>query len=192
METTALIGSHTVMDGEKEAGILEVLPQGGYLRFRAACRAPGQAMLRLVALGGEEKTADLGALVPRGELWSLDRRFSPAELRAMGLEEIRGCRLQRASPPGWTAEPDPGRLLGDELLRRLCRDVRGALTLRQEGETLLALPLTDPFPLLPVFCLGSVRTLEGRQYLVFSVFDGRLGMISPGEGQNRSGDLKNR
>ena len=87
---------------------------------------------------------------------------------------------------------EPGGLLADELLQRLCRDVRDVLLRQEGGDTLLAIPLCSPFPLMPVFCLGSPATLGGRPYLVFSVFEGQLGMISPKEGQNRSGNLKNR
>ena len=190
MDMTALTGTYEILDGEKSAGTLEVSRQGGYLRFQAACRAQGREVKRLLAWGAGEG-AVLGVLVPRGELWCLDRRFSPAELHTLGLEEIRECLLCR--PEGdWQPVLEPGRLLTDKLLQRLCRDVRDALLRQEGGDTLLAVPLRSPFPLLPAFCLGSPRKLEGRPYLVFSVFEGQLGMISPKEGQNRSGNLKNR
>ncbi len=190
MDMTALTGSYEILDGEKPAGTLEVSRQGAYLRFRAACRAQGREVIRLFARGAKENV-NLGVLIPRGGLWCLDRRFSPAELRALGLEEVRECFLHR--PEGeWQPVREPGRLLEDELLRRRCRDVRDALLYQEGGDTLLAVPLRSPFPLMSVFCLGSPRKLEGRPYLVFSVFEGQLGMISPRDGQNRSGNLKNR
>ena len=190
MDMTALTGSYEILDGEKPAGTLEVSRQGAYLRFRAACRARGREVKRLLARGAKED-ADLGVLVPQGGLWCLEKRFSPAELRALGLEEICECFLHRPEG-GWQPETEPGRLLADELLQRLCRDVRDALLYQEGGDTLLAVPLRSPFPLMPVFCLGSPKKLEGRPYLVFSVFEGQLGMISPKEGQNRSGNHKNR
>ena len=187
----ALAGEYPIMDGSRAADVLEVLPQGGYLRFRASCRAPGRELLRLAVRGGSG-TADLGVLAPEGGLWRLDKRFSPAELRSLGLGEIGLCFLRRPSPAGWEPEPEPGRLLADPLLRRLSRGLRGALTRREEDRLLLALPLTDPFPLLPVFCLGSLRELEGKPYLVFSIFAGKPGMISPAEGHDRNGEPQNR
>ena len=190
MELTALTGVYPVMEGTREAGTLEVRRQGGYLRFQAACRSRGREVKRLLARGAENAVS-LGVLIPRGDLWCLDKRFSPAELRALGLEEIRACFLHLPEG-GWQPEPEPGRLLADGLLRRLCRGAQGALICQDAGKTLLALPLRSPFPLLPAFCMGSPRKLEGSTYLVFSVFEGRLGMISPKEGQNRSGDPKNR
>ncbi len=191
MEMSALTGVYPILEGERAAGTLEVSPQGGYLRFQASCRVSERALWRLEvrSAGG---AADLGALWPEGGLWRLDRRFSPAELRRLGLGEIGVCRLRSPCPEGWTQEPEPGRLLEDGALRRLCASARGALTRPGEAGLLLALPLTEPFPLLPVFCLGTFRELEGKPYLVFGIFEGRPGMISPSEGQTRREGPQNR
>ena len=59
MDLTALTGSYEIMDGGERAGSLEVSRLGGYIRFRAACRAEGGELLRLAVRSGE-KTADLG------------------------------------------------------------------------------------------------------------------------------------
>lgn len=186
MDITALTGTYPILDGERAAGTLEVTPQGGYLRFRAECAIPGRELRRLAARSGETG-CELGVLAPEGGLWRLDRRLSPAQLRALGLERIDACFLRGPAPEGWTPEPSPGGLLRDALLRRLCAGVTGALTRREGGRTLLALPLTQPFPLLPAFCLGTLRVLEGKTYLVFGIFDGKPGMISPAEGQASGG-----
>ena len=191
MDITALSGTYDILDGAESAGTLEVAPQGGYLRFRASCRVPEPALWRL-AVRSASGEADLGALAPEGGLWRLDRRFSPAALRTLGLGEIEACFLRSPSPAGWMPEPEPGRLLADALLRRLCASARGALT-RQGNEGLqLALPLRSPFPLLPAFCLGTFRRLEGKPYLVFGIIDGKPGMISPSEGNARNGEPQNR
>ncbi len=187
MDVTALTGSYEIMDGEKAAGTLEVSRQGAYCRFRADCSAPGGELLR-VALRSGVRIADLGVLAPEEGRWRLDKRLSPAALRGLGIREISACFLRREAPEGWVPEPEPGRLLGDGLLRRLCAGAAGAL-IRREGERIvLALPLTDPFPLLPVFCLGTLRLLEGRPYLLFGIFDGEPGMIPSSEGQDRDGE----
>ena len=187
MDVTALTGSYTIMDGERAAGTLEVSRQGGYFRFRAACSAECGELLRLAVRSGE-RIADLGVLAPEEGQWRLDRRYSPADLRALGIGEIGACFLRRSAPAGWVPEPEPGKLLSDGLLRRLCAGAAGALTRREGEAVLLALPLTDPFPLLPVFCLGTLRRLEGRPYLLFGIFDGKPGMIPPSEGHARDGE----
>ncbi len=187
MDFAALTGSYEIMDGERAVGTLEVSRQGGYFRFRAACSVECGELMRLAVRSGE-RTADLGVLAPEEGLWRLDKRFSPAALRALGIGEIGACFLCRCVPAGWAAEPEPGRLLADGLLRRLCAGFSGALTRREGEDVLLALPLIDPFPLLPVFCLGTLRRLEGRPYLLFRIFDGKPGMIPTSEGQDREGE----
>lgn len=189
MELAELTGSYPILDGAEEAGRLEVIPQGGYLRFRALCRPSGQGLMRLTA-EGPGGPVSLGVLTPAGSGWSLDRRFSPAELRRLGLTGLRGCRILRREPEGWLPEPDPGRLFRDPFLRRLWSGVAGAVTRLAEGERQLAVPLEGAFPLLPVFRLGSVRALEGKLHLVFAVHDGSPAIISAEAGQNTSGDPK--
>ncbi len=184
-----LAGTYDIRDGGHRIGTLEVIPQGGYLRFRAVCRTEKKGLLRLSALG-EAGEADLGSLRPGGSGWFLDRRFSPAALRELGLRSIRGCVLRTALPEGWAEEPDPSRLFREPLLQRLSLEVRGALACPAEEGVLLALPLTSPFPLLPVFCLGTPRRLGGNTYLVFHVFQGKVGMIPPETGQAIPGDPK--
>ena len=189
MDLSAWTGTYEIRDGERTAGTLEVAPQGGYLRFRAVCRTERRGLLRLEA-EGEKGAADLGVLSPGGSGYFLDRRFSPAQLRSMGLARIRRCRLRSSLPPGWAEEEDPGRLFRDPTLISLCKDARGALVRETEGASLLALPLASPFPLLPVFCLGTPKRLGGSDYLVFSVFRGEVGMMSPEAGQAMDGDPK--
>ena len=189
MDLSAWTGTYEIRDGERTAGTLEITPQGGYLRFRAVCRSEKRGLLRLEAVG-EESKADLGVLSPGGSGYFLDRRFSPAQLRSMGLGRIRRCLLHAPLPRGWAEEEDPGRLFRDPALRALGSEVRGALIRETEGSSLLALPLTSPFPLLPVFCLGTPKRLGQTTYLLFSVFRGEAGMISPDAGQAMDGDPK--
>ena len=189
MDLTPWTGTYEIMDGERAAGRLEVTPQGGYLRFRAVCRTEKRGLLRLEAVG-EEGKADLGTLSPGGSGYFLDRRFSPAQLRSMGLGRIRRCLLRSPRPRGWTEEPDPGRLFRDPALRALGSEVRGALVRETEGASLLALPLCSPFLLLPIFCLGTPKRFGNTTYLLFSVFRGEVGMIPPEAGQATAGGPK--
>jgi hypothetical protein len=188
MERSGICGTYEIWDGETPAGELEILPQGGYLRFRALCRAEGRALKRLAAECAG-RTVPLGVLVPGGSGWALDRRFSPAELRSLGLAAVDRCVVLSAEGD-WQPEEAPERLLRDGQLQTLCRGLRGALVRTRAGETELAAPLTEPFPLLPLFCLGSFRRISGRPYLVFGVREGMAAVISPDTGQTKAGDPK--
>ncbi len=189
MDLSAWTGTYEILDGERAAGTLEVTPQGGYLRFRAVCRTEKRGLLRLEA-EGDKSEVDLGILSPGGSGLFLDRRFSPAQLRSMGLGRIRCCRLRAPLPRGWAEEADPGRLFRDPALKALCREVRGALVREEGGFSLLALPLVSPFPLLPLFCLGTPRRLGDATYLLFSAFQGEAGMIPPEAGHAMAGGPK--
>ena len=143
-----------------------------------------------LAAEGPGGLVPLGVLTPAGSGWSLDRRFSPAELRQLGLTELRGCCVLREEPEGWTPEPDPGRLFRDTFLKRLCVGVSEASTRVAAGEMQLAVPLEEAFPLLPIFRLGSIRRMEGKKHLVFAIRDGLPGIISAEAGQTMVGDPK--
>ena len=181
-----LTGTYTIMDGAEEAGRLEVFPQGGYLRMRAFCRPAGKTLMRLAG-EGPGGLVSLGVLTPAEGGWGLDRRFSPAELQKLGLTALWGCRILRREPEDWRPEPDAGRLFRDPLMRRLCASVPDALIRCGAGELQLAFPMEGAFSLLPVFCLGSVRRLEGKPYLVFAVREGEPGIISGEAGQTNPG-----
>jgi len=187
MDHHALSGTYDIFDGEEAAGTLTVSREGGYDRFLASCRVGGWAVLHLMAETEEGREVPLGVLVPGSGGWLLDRRLSPRELRRLGLGSLRRCTLRREEDP-WTPEPDPGRHFSDSTLRALCRGIRGAL-LRREGEALLlALPLAGPFPLLPIFCLGTPRRIRGDTCLVFQMMEGKPRIVSGSTGQTTPGD----
>ena len=71
----------------------------------------------------------------------------------------------------WKSVPDPETVFRAPWLRKRLRGMEGALILRPgEGRRYLALPYDSkrPFPLPTLFCLASVRTLNGVRYAVFA------------------------
>lgn len=180
-----LIGKYPIYDGEEQAGELEVSPWGGYLRFRALCRSRRRGVFRLVAESGG-RLLPLGVMAPSGSGFGLERRFSPAALRSMGLERIDRCRLTQDWEAGWQEERSPERLFRDPALQELGRVLarEGVLT-RQEGEaTLLAVPLDPgrPFAAMPIFCFGSQETINGRNWIVFRIMEGSPTVNCPAGG----------
>lgn len=180
-----LIGKYPIYDGEEQAGELEVSPWGGYLRFRALCRSRRRGVFRLVAESGG-RLLPLGVMAPSGSGFGLERRFSPAALRSMGLERIDRCRLAQDWEAGWQEERSPERLFRDPALQELGRVLarEGVLT-RQEGEaTLLAVPLDPgrPFAAMPIFCFGSPETINGRNWIVFRIMEGSPTVNCPAGG----------
>ena len=87
------------------------------------------------------------------------------------------CRLPGEIRPAadgweeWKSVPDPETVFRAPWLRKRLRGMEGALILRPgEGRRYLALPYDSkrPFPLPTLFCLASVRTLNGVRYAVFA------------------------
>ena len=80
--------------------------------------------------------------------------------------------------PMWTPIADPSALFGDPDIVNACKGITGALTMKQEGITLLAIPLESdkPFPLMPVFCFGDSAKIDGVEYIVFKSKDGNFVM----------------
>ncbi len=170
-----LIGKYPIYDGKEQAGELEVSPWGGYLRFRALCRSRRKGVFRLVAECGG-RLLPLGVMMPSGSGFGLERRYSPAALRSMGLERIDRCRLAQDWEGGWQEEGSPERLFRDPALRELGRALgrEGVLTRREGEAVLLAVPLDRgrPFAAMSIFCFGVPAAINGRNWLVFRIMDG--------------------
>jgi hypothetical protein len=47
---------------------------------------------------------------------------------------------------------------------------------KEDGFTYLAVPIVRgrPFPAMPIFCFGSSRKINGKNYVVFKIKDGEL------------------
>jgi hypothetical protein len=76
----------------------------------------------------------------------------------------------------WREMPDPWALFADLELKKLFQKTRGVLISKQEDRLLIAVPTAgnDSFPPLPVYVGGVARTIEGRQYVVFELKNGKI------------------
>ena len=79
-------------------------------------------------------------------------------------------------PAEWVPEPEPWRLFSDADISESCRKVKGAYV-RFDGDTsYLAVPISsnEPFPPMPIFCFGSPEKINGADYVVFTMKNGRF------------------
>lgn len=76
----------------------------------------------------------------------------------------------------WREEPEPWRLFSDEELSLSCRRIKGAMSRFEEDMSFLAVPISpyEPFPPMPIFCFGSKEEIDGRDYIVFKMQNGRF------------------
>ena len=160
-------GSYVISDAGKAAGRLEVSREGLFYRFHAVCPDCGEGPARLI-LSSADREAPVGLLCPENGALRLERRYSRDSLRAMGIHGIDSCRLER-SRYAWRAEARPDALFADRELKKIFAGVGEALSARDGGQLLLAVPSESgrPFGAMPLFCLGEAADIGGKAYVVF-------------------------
>lgn len=77
---------------------------------------------------------------------------------------------------GWLAEREPWKLFSREDISDSCRAIKGALVKFDGDTSYLAVPISssEPFPPMPIFCFGTMESIEGRDYIVFTMKNGRF------------------
>lgn len=148
---------------------------------------------RLAAICGD-KIIPLGVMMPDRNGFSYSRSFSSAALSELGIDTIDGFTLITDSSPrsaaqpiaapapvsavavGWQQTDTPGEYFEDGEFRHIFSGCKSALV-RNDGETqYLAIPVLkdEPFPAMPVFCLGEVWKINEKLHLVFKIHEGKL------------------
>ena len=162
-------------------GLVTVETRGNQAVFRARrpCTGPG---LWKAWLLGERGRYLLGTLIPEGDCLRLGRTIPVAQLERQGAWPPVGAEILRHGdcarcpepPAGWSWRERPGSLIADPLLCRCLEGVDRALY-RETGEGFqLALPWSpaERFPITPLFCLGEIVDLDGKNHVLFSFCSG--------------------
>ena len=189
-----ILGNYDVFYGDNPIGRLIIERDGAAYHFQCSCRYFSADVLRLYCVSGE-KTALLGVMLPEGGKLVLKKRFTKNMLSDIGITDISRCFLRGREEPApepevkekiaiiapteaanWLPAYDAASLFSDADIASACRDVTGALTKESRDSRLLAIPilLDAPFPLMPVFCFGWSEKIDGKDYVVFRVRDGKL------------------
>jgi hypothetical protein len=76
----------------------------------------------------------------------------------------------------WYPAENPASLFDDPEISKSCENVMGALAKTEDDTLMLAVPVSpdEPFSMMPVFCFGSPRQIDGMDYIVFKIKDGYL------------------
>ncbi|MCI8398950.1 MAG: hypothetical protein HFF90_06065 [Oscillibacter sp.] len=120
---------------------------------------------------GDKGELRLGILEPSGNVGTIRRRFSDRMTRPLGRllrGEIRPAGAQKTE--NWEAVTAPERLFRAPWLRQRLKGAQGALTRTENGCRCLAMPYDKgkPFPLTTLFCFAHIRTIDGKQYVVYA------------------------
>lgn len=175
----AMNGIYNIMYGGRQAGKLKVYSEGLKTVFMAET-AQLKGVLRL-AVVSDGKTVPIGVLSPSGKGLAIKKSYSKNSLTELGITQIDEVVLlgqDTVLPPGsdWSVVEDPAGQFSDPDLKAACKGAQGVLIHDQAEYAELAFPVVNgmPFSLMPAFCLGVPRTIEGREYLIFNIKDGNL------------------
>ncbi len=148
----------------------------------AAEPAEEEAMEQAMEPAEEEAAAALPDNSPESRQLYKDEAgrpdFAPPEV----IHEIPAAYLPYGSPEpggyeeGWAEERGSERLFKDPEIKRICRDMTDTLIKTEDGAFYLAVPIIRgrPFPAMPIFCFGTSRKINGKNYVVFKIKDGEL------------------
>ena len=74
----------------------------------------------------------------------------------------------------WTVCENPADYFNDKEAGEAIAGCSGVLKAELEGAVYIAVPVNEPFPALPIFYFGQRGTLEGREYMLFTLRNGML------------------
>lgn len=141
-------------------------------------RDDGRGLYKVYLHGGQGSML-MGTLMPEQGMLRLRRSISIAELKRKNCWPIADAHAElafsfsedegNAVPEGWQRAEHLADMLQDEILRKSAAELKEAFIRWEETGFLLAMPYEErkPFPLTPLFCLGTFCRLGERGYIVF-------------------------
>ena len=168
-------------------GRLRFLEDGQLVHFEVLHADDGRGLNKIYVCGSRGKML-LGTLCPGQSGPELVRRISKSQLERCGCWPLTGAErvlsfsFERESL--WKQEMHPERMVGDVVLREALESRKMLLNRQEDGFSLAAgFDPRWPFPLIPLFCLAEICTVEGRRCAVFR-FDRKGNPILPHNGRN--------
>lgn len=170
-------------------GTLECQPQGLYLLFHLQRPGSSSGIYKAWVCGPGEGRLLLGTLEPQGNRLVLSRKIALSQLKHSGcwpicrgeVRSLTSPQLPRTYQDEWRSDPRPWERLSDPVLIHASQ-LQGAMLFREEPWGFsLAAPAgsSQPFPLVPLFCLAHMQTIRGRLYAVFSFSPSGIPILSP-------------
>lgn len=161
--------------------MLTLQREGAWVRIQAQRQDDGRGLYK-VWVHGRSGQMLLGTLAPEGKQLCLRRRISCGELERCGCWPVTGGQSVLAFSfhrDAGAREEHPERLVQDAVLRQALRGKSALLRRTEDGFQLsLLFEVGQPFPLVPLFCLSKLQTVEGQSYAVF-FFDREGKSIQP-------------
>lgn len=128
-------------------------------------------------LQGTKGRVLMGTLAPEHGRLRISRTFSVDSLRRDDVWPLENVDIvlsypapvsSENLPDGWSHVERLSTLMSDDVLKQSSSSVQNALIHQEENGFLIAIPFTGSFELSPLFCLAAVRSMEGKDYSVFT------------------------
>lgn len=160
-------------------GHLEWTQEGALIRLNVRRVLDGSGLYK-VWLRGSLGEYLLGTLIPEGQQLTLERTVSRDTLAQAGCWPVTGGRCamafsfseaepEPASSP-WHWDHAPFRRFPDPVLAEAAAAWGSMLVREGTWGFQLAIPMDShhPFPLLPLFCLASILSIDGQPHVTFT------------------------
>ncbi len=142
---------------------------------------------RVAAVSGE-KVVPLGVMMPKGDGFEYRRSFSTNDLKNIGIDDISGFTIagdesskvhidtNNHEDNEWKVTNEPWQYLEEGEFRHVFSACNEALVSTNEEFVRIAVPIVknEPFPLMPIFCLGEIQKINENLHLVFKLHEGKL------------------
>ena len=164
------MGQTPIFWGEEHRGTLRAETRGLYTTFDARCRLPDRGLWCVWAVGDRGELR-IGVAEPQGDQAGICRRFSIQQTACLGSLQKAVLRPagEQADRVDWEPLTHPEQFRTPWLRGQLSQ-LSGVRIARGEGVFRLAVPWdpAKPFPLTQLFCLATLRQLEGQWALIFT------------------------
>lgn len=161
-------------------GTLEWTEEGALIRLNVRRALTGDGLYK-AWLHGSQGEYLLGTLIPDGQQLTLERTVSRNILAQAGCWPVSGGRCAMAfsfpetEPPEpsfspWRWDHTPSRRFPDPVLAEAAAAWGSMLVREGSCGFQLAVPADPrhPFPLLPIFCLATILSVDGQPHVTFA------------------------
>lgn len=184
-------GKFDVYIEDEVVGKLDIVREGLLTCFLCRAMYSSEKVLRLAADTGEEYSV-IGVMMPDGDDFLLEKNMTKNDIYIKKLENAERYVLisedavyknkvhtedeEKTDERLWKVCDAPETLFEDMEAGLALRGIEGVMMAEYEGKVYIAAPIKEgkPFPPLPIFYFGQRGQINGSNYLLFTLVNGRL------------------
>ncbi len=184
-------GKFDVYIEDEVAGKLDIVREGLMSCFLCRAKCTSEKVMRLAADIGDGYSV-IGVMMPDGDGFLLEKNMTKNDIYIKKLEKAERYVLISEDTVYKNKAQTEDSEETDEKLWKMCdapeslfediesgfafRGIEGVMKAEYEGKVYIAVPVKEgrPFPPLPIFYFGRRGKINGSEYLLFTLVNGRL------------------